>query len=656
MFRPTPSCYIFRKLAFPSGYGHVPLLWWHFIVSAQISVSPNLPGQFSSRRTSPGQNLSLAELHLAYSRLAERHLAAFYPSVYIRIQLSSTMSSTTRSRGVLRGLIRSPGVPSTPQSVANSVSASCGAAPASPRVAIPADPILHGNNLVLEKPLGPAVSPLEFFQDTSLLRPTPYRQSTRGTLSDTLSKPFEYAESAAAILRSRGYQPKGSGITLDTDTAKEDLKALRSAISTVLNHIDARETAKLVDTDLSYATYHYDINAIIFAMLSVLLRGAALQLYHSAARSHPQDGRAVLLRLHYEVEGIRPADRGRFMEAMRALRISEREDPTPTLSKFRSFADEHSRLHPHYSDISRVETLLVVLEKSAEESPYEVPLYQDVIGDLYTDHNMTFDTVALRLRRTWQRQGVSRLARFPPLSRTDKGSVAQPSSGGAQAGGDGRAFSLRQRTVVPAEGKWESGSGLYRTWVGTGRPCVTCYRMWGVTDVHPDSSGVCPYSCAASFAAGRAPPGAPTSPVRPQPPGRIPATANHISQPPPATAVAAKQQSTSEPPPVGTEAAPTGTPSMMTVQVPDGGASIDDVPVLTAVQQVDSDDEGYPPLREPTLMAATVGSPAPQGDWEWPVDVRGPLLNWTPAQPSSFTLQGYLQGSGGALQPFEDED
>jgi len=40
---PQPPCIyvIFRKLVFPSGYGPVPLLWWHFIVSAQIAVLPN---------------------------------------------------------------------------------------------------------------------------------------------------------------------------------------------------------------------------------------------------------------------------------------------------------------------------------------------------------------------------------------------------------------------------------------------------------------------------------------------------------------------------------------------------------------------------------------------------------------------------------------
>ncbi|KAK3285537.1 hypothetical protein CYMTET_6863 [Cymbomonas tetramitiformis] len=118
--------------------------------------------------------------------------------------------------------------------------------------------------------------------------------------------------------------------------------------------------------DLRYSAYHYDLNAIVFAMLSVVLRGSTLEQYRSMARTHPQDGRAALLRLHYE------------------------------------------------GDVERLETLVVILEKSAEHSPYEVPLYQTVINAVSVTNTSTFDTVVYRIRRTWQREGMSRLARFPP--------------------------------------------------------------------------------------------------------------------------------------------------------------------------------------------------------------------------------------------------
>ena len=57
-------------------------------------------------------------------------------------------------------------------------------------------------------------------------------------------------------------------------------------------------------------------------------------------------------------------------------------------------------------------------------------------------------------------------------------------------------------------GEWTaSENALDRKWEGTGFPCVTCYRIWGVTDPHPRTKGICPYVCEAAFAPGRAPSG-----------------------------------------------------------------------------------------------------------------------------------------------------
>ncbi|KAK3273033.1 hypothetical protein CYMTET_18706 [Cymbomonas tetramitiformis] len=198
-------------------------------------------------------------------------------------------------------------------------------------------------------------------------------------------------------------------------------------------------------------------------MLSVLLRGAALNVYNSTARQHPYfDGRALLLRLHFEVEGVQRGDRGRFMEDMRPLRLNEREGPQPTLDKLRELGDERRVYYNDFTDKDLVETFLVVIEKSTNVSPYEAPLYQHVIEDLSTAAaTPAFDTVVLRVRRIWQREGVSRLARFPSPTPPDSGGdgwTRRPASGGA------RAMALRAAYVQEAVGEWRTTGGPYRTW------------------------------------------------------------------------------------------------------------------------------------------------------------------------------------------------
>ncbi|KAK3241856.1 hypothetical protein CYMTET_48421 [Cymbomonas tetramitiformis] len=214
------------------------------------------------------------------------------------------------------------------------------------------------------------------------------------------------------------------------------------------------------------------------------------------------------------------------MESMRSLRVDEREDPQHVIDKFRNLADKHRQYHTDFSDSAHVETFLVVLEKSADESPYEVPLYQSIIEDLYTnDYTPSFDTVALRVRRVWQRDGVSKLARFPTPSVPDSGGAGLSKSGGAKA------YSFRPKTVHPAVGDWASGPGPYRNWQGQGHPCLVCFRMWGLTDVHEASKGLCPYVCKAAFSDGRALPSACDPPPRPDPQHRAPAAAANPQQP-----------------------------------------------------------------------------------------------------------------------------
>ncbi|KAK3237882.1 hypothetical protein CYMTET_52072 [Cymbomonas tetramitiformis] len=270
---------------------------------------------------------------------------------------------------------------------------------------------------VREKPTHREIRPLDFLENSGNLRITPYRASTRGLLAEPLAKIFDYADNVVNVLKARNYQPKSSsdGITLEEYSAKEDFFALCSAMVAVLSSVGSTEVAKIFDLDLTCVYHHYDINSMVFTMLSVLLRGSALAVYHTTAKRYPFDGRALLLRLHFEVEGFQPVDRGRYMEDMRSLRVNEREDPRPIINQFPALAEKHCHSHHDFSFNDRAETFLVVIEKSADSSPYEVALYQGIIEDLFTsDSPLSFDTVALRVRRVWQRDGTRRLARFLP--------------------------------------------------------------------------------------------------------------------------------------------------------------------------------------------------------------------------------------------------
>ncbi|KAK3284704.1 hypothetical protein CYMTET_7664 [Cymbomonas tetramitiformis] len=71
---------------------------------------------------------------------------------------------------------------------------------------------------------------------------------------------------------------------------------------------------------------------------------------------------------------------------------------------------------------------------------------------------------------------------------------------------------LGWKKLAPPVGEWKPvRNARYLQWEGTGLVCVTCFRLWAVTTGHLDAEGVCPYSCAASFAPGRAPATAPTA-------------------------------------------------------------------------------------------------------------------------------------------------
>ncbi|KAK3255548.1 hypothetical protein CYMTET_35272 [Cymbomonas tetramitiformis] len=216
------------------------------------------------------------------------------------------------------------------------------------------------------------------------------------------------------------------------------------------------------------------------------------------------------------------------MEEMRALRIDERKDPHAIISDYRRLGEEHRVYHADFSDSDLVWTFLVVLGKSADVSPYKVPLYQNIIEDLSTATVApSFDTVALRVRRVWQREGTSRLARFPPPSVPDSAGDAwskHPSGGVA-------AYAFKPRPVQKAVGEWQDTGGPYRAWEGSGRPCLVCHRMWGLTDPHADTNDLCPWTCASAYSTGRAPPTAKAPPPRPDPPSDPPKAESTPQQP-----------------------------------------------------------------------------------------------------------------------------
>ncbi|KAK3249071.1 hypothetical protein CYMTET_41489 [Cymbomonas tetramitiformis] len=155
----------------------------------------------------------------------------------------------------------------------------------------------------------------------------------------------------------------------------------------------------------------------------------------------------------------------------------------------------------------------MVLEKSADTSPYEVTSYQGIISDLYGTYKPSFDTLTHRIRRVCFREGTSR-ARFPPhASNSDGVESIPPPSGGP------RALALRTRAIPAAEGKWEEDTGgPYRTWNGQGRLCLVCFRVYGITDVHSDNTGLCSWVYNDAFSAGRAPFLAAPDPIVPDPP------------------------------------------------------------------------------------------------------------------------------------------
>ncbi|KAK3246785.1 hypothetical protein CYMTET_43691 [Cymbomonas tetramitiformis] len=197
-----------------------------------------------------------------------------------------------------------------------------------------------------------------------------------------------------------------------------------------------------------------------------------------------------------------------------------------------------------------VSDLYSVLRTSAAVSPHVAPLYLVVLRDLGANVPFTFAALTLRIAKVFRDEfALARLsAPSPPTSggagRGGAGGGGGRGGGGSGGGGKptvGSMHALGWKKLAPPVGEWKPvRNARYLQWEGTGLVCVTCFRLWAVTTGHLDAEGVCPYSCSASFAPGRAPATAPTAapppPMSAWPPAPPPAArANYLQalEPPP---------------------------------------------------------------------------------------------------------------------------
>ncbi|KAK3272143.1 hypothetical protein CYMTET_19543 [Cymbomonas tetramitiformis] len=371
-----------------------------------------------------------------------------------------------------------------------------------------------GTSSLRSKPTSTVNAPtaFDYFNDPDVLGTTPVEEGREDEYVDQLAYAFQYGSDLLSFLKSTGLKMP-AGFTLDTATADVDFNALLSGLAHVLYPVSYHEAAKLLDLEHDHEFYHVTINEILFSILPHPLRGNALSVYHECARHHPADGRYALQRLRYEVEGVPDSDGMRFWTQLRAVVLTEIEvDPAPQLALIRRLGDRHQKLKPNYNDSDRVADLWHVLSESAKKSPYVAPLYlvvMVVLRELRAGATFTFARLALRIRLAFRDE--SPLATLSPSSAPPAASDIPPEGSGYRPKGGGQkppqhpprpvAMALRaqKQSLAPLEGKWvaDSPNSLYRKWSGTGFPCTVCFRLWNVTDAHPDTRGACPWTAAA---------------------------------------------------------------------------------------------------------------------------------------------------------------
>eukprot|EP00854_Cymbomonas_tetramitiformis_P032676 gene32676-41560_t len=180
----------------------------------------------------------------------------------------------------------------------------------------------------------------------------------------------------------------------------------------------------------------------------------------------------------------------------------------------------------------------------------------------------------------------------------------------------------RERHEEPV-GEWRAeGDMLFKTWFGNGFPCVTCFRLYGVTCSHQETKGLCPRICKEAYADGKPPDFAAAAP--PPPPWTkqtVPRLAVATEKPP--TAEDAAVMTLRLPPP---EAQPPGDPPSP------------DSPGYAPFRDVPSDEVPHPSMHPGGLdrgggvhlAAAHLLTPVDDED-EWdrsPAYTQGPI--WLP--------------------------
>ncbi|KAK3281654.1 hypothetical protein CYMTET_10565 [Cymbomonas tetramitiformis] len=337
-------------------------------------------------------------------------------------------------------------------------------------------------------PFSRATTSAEFHADASVWVSTPVRPSQRTEFIDKLDYAFAYGEELAKLLRTHGFK-SSVGLTLDGPDAESDFAVLLANMAHVFGP-----------------------------------------------------------RLRFHVEGIGDPDAHRFWVRLRAVILDETIDPAPQLAAFRTLVEKHRKLHPSYTDVNLVQDLYSVLRAYATVSPYVTPLYLVVLRELGSNTPFTYATLALRVSKIFRDESpLARLSAPSPPASGGGGRGSAGGGGGRGSAGGGKAtvgsvYAAGWKKLVPPNGEWKPvKNARYLQWEGTGIVCVTCFRLWAVTTVHLDTDGVCPFSCAASFAPGRAPAGAPTA-VAPPPMSAWPPA------PPPAARAASLQAL--EPPPL----------------------------------------------------------------------------------------------------------
>ncbi|KAK3256721.1 hypothetical protein CYMTET_34157 [Cymbomonas tetramitiformis] len=346
--------------------------------------------------------------------------------------------------------------------------------------------------------------------------------------------------------------------------------------------ISYAESAKLLDLEHDHDFYHSAVNEILFCLLPHPLRGNALSVYHECARTHPADGRYALQRLRYEVEGVPDADGMRYWTQMRAIVLSETVDPAPKLATIRRLCERHRKIKPAYSDSDHVADLWHILSESAKKSPYVAPL-----------SHCTW----------WCSASCSQTATQKPQTPDPPG---RPTA---------MALRAKKQSDTPLDGKWvaDTPTALYLKWSGTGYPCAVCFRVWGVTDAHPDTRGACPFVCIEAFANNKhlvtSKPAPPRPPLDPLPTGTAP-------DPPAVPTVDAAFQSARLSPPA-----------------PGGGDTIgtDDGDALV----VPAAEDLAPPLPDEPVGAALAFQ---DEDTDWPALRSSPV--WVPHVPGAGVVIG----------------